>query len=453
MGDTLLVIDDEPARVAELCHHYRHGGWEPLVAHSVRDAEAQLTGAADAPLVVLVRGHLVHGDVVGLREVERARGGCAEWIVLGGAQPMLPGACNVPEPWSTELLDDLVSAAARGARAHRRLRELGTAAARAHDPTDFVGTSAAARAVRELASRMGREPVAVLLLTGESGTGKNHAARILHYAGADPEAALITLHCARMSAGELERVLFAGKPHAGKAGRGLVEQARGGTLFLDRVERLGTHLQERVLHAVDRTLAESDGHAATGMRLIASSVADPATLNPDLYRRAAGRHLHLPPLRERREDLDALVPRFLAKYSARAGVPTPEIPAAVWGELRGYDWPGNAHELRNAIERALLCSADGHLASPGVDGMRPDHVPAVSGERLYLPLDGAMSLNEMDRFIILTALERSGFNVTAAARTLGTTRETLRYRIHKYGLRNGAPSPASARNPSIESGS
>jgi two-component system response regulator AtoC len=134
------------------------------------------------------------------------------------------------------------------------------------------------------------------------------------------------------------------------------------------------------------------------------------------------------------------VPLFVAEFNAKAGRRVREIPADVWTKLKGYDWPGNVRELRNVIERCVLF-ADGPvfpgqwLQLPGQASLSPQ--PGVTGQNMIqLPLDGSMALDDMDKFIIKTALERADYNLTAAARNLGATRETLRYRVRKYHLKS-----------------
>ncbi len=157
----------------------------------------------------------------------------------------------------------------------------------------------------------------------------------------------------------------------------------------------------------------------------------------DLYHRLSVFGLTLPPLRARRGDLEQLVPAVVAEYNAKAGKSVRKIPDEVWQSLKEYDWPGNVRELRNVVERCVLFS-DGEVF-PAQWLQLAAHTTAVAapstdGDNLVLPLDGSLSLEDMDRHIVSTALERANYNVTAAARSLGTTRQTLRYRAKKYGL-------------------
>jgi two-component system response regulator AtoC len=168
-------------------------------------------------------------------------------------------------------------------------------------------------------------------------------------------------------------------------------------------------------------------------------MAQAGTFRTDLYHRLSVFKVILPPLREAVEDLDELVPLFVAEYNAKAGRQVKDIPYAVWDKLKAHYWPGNVRELRNVIERCVLF-ADGlifprqWLQLPGQENS-PISGSLCSGNAICLPLDGSMALDDMDRFIIKTALERADNNLTAAARALGATRETLRYRVRKYNLK------------------
>ena len=164
----------------------------------------------------------------------------------------------------------------------------------------------------------------------------------------------------------------------------------------------------------------------------------------DLYHRLSVFTLQLPPLRQVKEDLTELVPLFIAEFNAKAGKQVRIVPDEAWKALQAHDWPGNVRELRNVIERCVLF-ADGPVL-PTQWLQMPSQTPAAmastatasESDGLFLPLDGSMALDDMDCYIIRTTLERYKGNVTAAARALGTTRETLRYRIRKYGLKETA---------------
>ena len=160
----------------------------------------------------------------------------------------------------------------------------------------------------------------------------------------------------------------------------------------------------------------------------------------DLYHRLNVFRLVLPPLREIKEDLESLVPLLIAEFNAKSAKNVKVISEEVWRRLREYHWPGNVRELRNLIERCVLFSDSPILSLewlqlPGQSAPNTQsETHSALSEGLTIPLNGSMSLDDMDCYIIQKALERSDFNITATARALGTTRETLRYRIRKYDL-------------------
>jgi len=136
------------------------------------------------------------------------------------------------------------------------------------------------------------------------------------------------------------------------------------------------------------------------------------------------------------------VPLFVVEYAARAGKSVRVVPEEMWGALRAYDWPGNVRELRNVLERCVLLSDSDVLSGRWLQ--LPQAARGASGgpgsalDGVHIPLDGSLTLDDMEREIVRAALERAGHNVTAAARLLGTTRQTVRYRIEKFGLSAGA---------------
>ncbi|HQU15712.1 MAG: sigma-54-dependent Fis family transcriptional regulator [Chromatiales bacterium 21-64-14] len=463
MADTLLVIEDETLLATELSRHYRRQGWDVFTANSLSKAEhAFLDNGLDV-LVVLSDMSLPDGNTLDLLEKLRGRGIGGEWIFLTGygsvpdsVRALRLGAFDFLEkPCEQERLDMVIAGAARSARAQRRLRDEAAVRIRQFTPDTFIGSSPAAQTVRDMLAKLTQVPFSALIITGETGTGKGLAARILHHSGTRAEGPLIELNCAALPRELLESELFgheAGAFTGARARRrGLLEQAHGGTLFLDEIGEMDLDLQAKLLKAIeDRRFRRlgAEREIQVEVQIIAASNRDlesrieEGTFRSDLYHRLSVFRLHLPPLRERKQDLDDLAPLFVAEYNAKAGKAVKVIPDVVWGPLRTHDWPGNVRELRNVVERGVLFS-EGELFP--VQWLQLAHgpgaghsAPGVEGDRLCLPLDGSMALDDMDRYIIQTALERSRFNVTAAARALGTTRETLRYRIQKYGLRPSA---------------
>jgi DNA-binding NtrC family response regulator len=411
------------------------------------------------PLVVLTDMSLPDGNVLDLLEERREKRFLGEWVFLTGygsvpdsVRALRLGAFDFLEkPCELERLDMVVAGAARSARAQRRLKEQSAAQSLKYSPSSFTGTSPAARYVRDMLEKLAGVPFSALVITGETGTGKGLAARILHHAGRRFEGPLVEVNCAAFPRDLLESELFGHEAGAftGAKGlhRGLLEKADQGTLFLDEVSEMPLELQVKLLKAIeDRSFRRlgGDKEIRVDVTVIAATNRDiearvqEGSFRGDLYHRLSVFRLELPPLRDRKEDLEALVPMFIAEFNALAGKSVRQVSEETWKRLDRHDWPGNVRELRNAVERSVLFAQTDLFPDEWLQlgGGKAELAasPRVEGDWLTLPLDGSMPLDAMDRYIIKTALERNQGNVTRAARALGTTRETLRYRIQKYGL-------------------
>ena len=469
MADSLLLIEDEALLGSELARHFRREGWEVVLAPDLASARRVLHDDELAPLVVVSDMQLPDGNALDLLAEVRDRRGVGEWIFLTGygsvadsVRALRLGAYDFLEkPCDQKRLDLIVAGAARSSRAQRQLAE---AARQQHQsfPVDaFVGRSAAAASVREVLRKLSEVPFSALVIGGETGTGKGLATRILHFSGARAAGPLVEINCAALPRELLESELFGHEAGAftgaKKRRRGLIEQASGGTLFLDEIGELELDLQAKLLKVIEdqrlRPLG-SEQEVRVDVQLVAASNRDLAaqaregTFREDLYHRLSVFGLHLPPLRERLEDLEDLVPLIVAEYNAKARKSVRTIPDAVWTALKSHAWPGNVRELRNVIERCVLFAEgdefplhwlqlSGQPATITSPTAAPTAPPPAEGDRLVLPLDGSMSLDDMDHHIVATAVARADGNLSAAARMLGTTRQTLRYRVKKYGIKAG----------------
>ena len=463
MSDALLIIEDEDLLGSELERHFRAQGWEVTRAVDLADARRWLLADLREPLVVLADMSLPDGNALDLLEAARERSVGGEWILLTGygsvpdsVRALRLGAYDFLEkPCPLERLDLVVASAARSGRAQRRLREQAAKQNERYTVEAFVGSSDGSRKVRDLLSRLSRVPLSALIIGGETGTGKGLVARILHHSGPRAAGPLVELNCAALPSELLESELFGHEAGAFTGARsrhrGLIEQAHGGTLFLDEISELSPGLQAKLLKAIeDRRIRRlgAEKEIEVDLQFFAASNRDVARLvregafREDLFHRLGVFRIDLPPLRGRLEDLEDLVPLFMAEFSAQAGKRVRVVPDRVWDRLRDYAWPGNVRELRNVIERAVLLAESEVLPERWLqlpeDGTQPElaGAPAHSNHSVRLPLDGSMTLDEMEAYLIQMALEKTNYNVAAAARALGTTRQTLRYRIEKYGLKS-----------------
>lgn len=459
MIETLLIVEDEKLLGSELSRHYRQLGWDVALVSTIREAKALLMQKNLEPLLILSDMNLPDGNALDFMETVKKHAGYAEWLFLTGygsvpdsVRALRLGAYDFLEkPCDLERLDLVVASAARSASIQRRVVDQTRQGYRKYSPDAYVGHSQQANGIRQMLGKLTQVPFSALIIGGESGTGKGLAARILHYGGSRAQQPMIEVNCAALPRELLESELFGHEPGAftGASGRhrGLLEQADGGTLFMDEIGEMPLDLQAKLLkviedHKVRRLGGEKE--ISVDVQIVAASNRDLEQMSQDggfrsdLYHRLSVFRIILPPLREAVEDLDELVPIFVAEYNAKAGKQVRDIPDEVWRKLKAYHWPGNVRELRNVIERCVLF-ADGPvfpgqwLQLPGQPTSKP--INNVSGDSLNLPLDGSMALDDMERFIIKTVLERVDNNLTAAARALGATRETLRYRVRKYNLK------------------
>lgn len=456
--DTLLLIEDEKLFGTELARHYREAGWDVELVTCLAEARRALLEKQIDPLLVVSDMSLPDGNALDLMEQMRGKIAHAEWLFLTGyasvpdsVRALRLGAYDFLEkPCDFDRLDLVVASAARNAGVQRRVIEQARQQHHRYTPEAYLGHSDKAREIRLLLAKMSRVPFSVLVIGGETGTGKGLAARILHYGGQRARCPLVELNCAALPRDILESELFGHEAGAFTGAtsrhRGLLEQADGGTLFLDEIGEMPPDLQAKLLKVIeDRRFRRlgSEKEIRVDVQIIAASHRDLEKMSragefrADLYHRLSVFHLPLPPLREVREDLEELVPLFVAEFNAKAGKQVKTIPAGVWEQLKSYSWPGNVRELRNVIERCVLLS-DGTVF-PAQWLQLPAGGAATTGcpagrDELLIPLDGSMPLEDMDRHIIRTVLERTGHNLAAAARALGTTRETLRYRVRKHGL-------------------
>ena len=470
MIETLLIIEDEKLLGSELSRHYRTLGWEVVLADSLAVAKTLLLNMRIEPLLILSDMNLPDGNALDFMEEVKTQVSYAEWLFLTGygsvpdsVRALRLGAYDFLEkPCDLERLDLVVASAARSASIQRRVIDQTKQSYRRYSPEAYVGHSQQALGIRQLLAKLTQVPFSALIIGGESGTGKGLAARILHYGGPRAQQPMIEVNCAAVPREILESELFGHESGAftGASGRhrGLLEQADGGTLFMDEIGEMPLDLQAKLLKAIeDHKVRRLGGEKeiSIDVQIVAASNRDLEQMSQegsfriDLYHRLSVFKVILPPLREAVEDLDELVPLFVAEYNAKAGRQVKDIPLEVWRKLKAHHWPGNVRELRNVIERCVLFS-DGatfpgqwlqlpglHTASNAIDteSMADLTQAEVSAAGIYLPLDGNMALDDMDKFIIKTALERANNNLTAAARALGATRETLRYRVRKYNLK------------------
>jgi len=321
----------------------------------------------------------------------------------------------------------------------------------------LIGDSASFRAVLELVNLVAPADCAVLI-EGETGTGKELIARAIHDQSLRSRGPFVTLNCAAIPAGLLESELF-GHERGAFTGAlsqrmGRLQLANNGTLFLDEIGDLPLELQPKLLRALQEQEFERLGSSQTirvDVRIVAATNQNLAEMvterrfRADLYYRLNVFPITLPPLRDRVEDIPALVSHFVREFAVRMNKMIDSIPEQVMEVLRRHAWPGNIRELQNFIERAVLLSEGRVLRPPLAELTRL--TPAASSEP-------ARTLAEMERVYIIETLQRTNWVIggrSGAAAKLGLPRTTLIARMHKLGISRGPaelraawPSPPAA---------
>ena len=319
---------------------------------------------------------------------------------------------------------------------------------------NLVGASKRMRDVFDVALQVARRDSTVLL-TGESGTGKELLAKAVHQNSLRASKPFITVNCGAIPENLIESELFGHRKgsftgaltdHVGK-----FEAANQGTVFLDEIGELPVNLQVRLLRVIQEREIDKIGHPKpipVNVRIIAATNRDLRTLigdgqfRGDLFYRLSVVTIELPPLRDRRDDIPLLLLHFLKKHCERYHLPVPSVADEALELLTRYEWPGNVRELENVIEHVVVLGRSDVTRAEDL----PPHIrhakSRVSAINLKLPDEG-ISLEEVEKEILVQALEKHQWNQTRAARYLNISRKTLIYRMEKFGLapvENGSPS-------------
>ncbi len=324
---------------------------------------------------------------------------------------------------------------AENSRLHRELEKR-------FRPANIIGNSKAMQQVFDMIAQVSRSD-ATVLIRGESGTGKELIAQAIHYNSPRAEKTLIKVNCAALPETVIESELFGHEKGAFTGAvstrKGRFEMANGGTIFLDEIGDLSPTTQVKLLRVLQEKEFERVGGnetIRTNVRVIAATNRDlevgmeDGTFREDLYYRLNVFPIHLPPLRERREDILMLTDHFIAKYSEANHNPIHRISTPAIDLLINYHWPGNVRELENCVERAVLLSVDGVIHS--------HHLPPSlqSAESTNTQIRGTLqdSLENLERELLMDALKSTKGNMAKAARMLDITERIMGLRIKKYGI-------------------
>lgn len=336
---------------------------------------------------------------------------------------------------------------------NRRLRELAENTFRFEN---IITQSRRMRAVIEVAAQVARRESTVLI-TGESGTGKGLLAKAIHQNSLRSDKPFVTVNCGALPEALAESELFGHRKGsftgATSDRAGKFEAANEGTVFLDEVGDLPLPLQVKLLRVLQEREIDKIGSPhplKVNVRVVAASnrnlkaLVEDGAFRDDLYYRLSVVTIEMPPLRERRDDILLLTRHFLKQYAGRYGIPDLSVSEEAMEKFIQYNWPGNVRELQNVIERLAVLAKDNVLQVGDLPEEVRNAKTRIASIGLKLPEEG-IHLEEVEKEILLQALEKHGWNQTRAARYLNISRKTLIYRMEKFGLPAPSQPPVQVR--------
>ncbi|HEX5818515.1 MAG TPA: sigma-54 dependent transcriptional regulator [Gemmatimonadales bacterium] len=454
---TILVVDDERTLARVVKVFLTEAGYETEVAGDAESALEMLERLK--PDVVFTDVRLPGMNGIELLRKVREFDPTISVVVMtafgsieGAVEAVKLGAFDyIKKPVDLDELKLLADRARENSRLRQELSYYRKQATREVSLGGILGDSPAMRAVLDRARQVAAlDETPPVLITGETGTGKGLVARTIHASGPRSGRPFIDVNCTALPATLMEAELFGYErgafTDAKESKLGLFEAAEGGFIFLDEVGDIELALQGKLLRAIeDRTVRRVGGirDRKIDVRILAATNRDlqkdvqGERFRKDLFFRLAVILLRLPPLRERADDVLILAEHFLKQYAAKYGRDVRRISAEAQALLRAYPWPGNVRELSHVMERAILWSHEAELGAEHLSLNNPDELMQPDGGAPApvpgLPPDG-MDLGQWERAMLEQALQQSGGNQTRAAQRLGISRDTLRYRLKKYGI-------------------
>jgi len=449
MQPSILIVDDERLIRWSLRERLSQEDYRVVEAETAAQA---IDHAREGVDLVLLDFQLPDGD--GLEVLKRIKQANPDTLVImltahssieRAVEAMRQGAYHFAgKPFDVEEVALLVEKALETTRLRREVRSLRAREAEPYSVARIVGESKAIADIRALLEKIAASPASTVLLTGESGTGKDLAAKVIHYASDRAAKPFMNITCSALPESLLESELFGHErgafTGADRQKRGLLESADGGTVFLDEIGEMVPALQAKLLRFLEEKTFKRVGGAAdvrVNVRVIAATNRDlqgevrAGRFRQDLFYRLNVIAIALPPLRERREDIPPLVNYYVDAYNGEFRKRITGVSPEAMRLLSEYTWPGNIRELRNAVERAMLLGGGQQLVREDFPMATPGAAPL--NEDIALPA-GGVNLEHLERSLVVQALRRSDWNQTQAARLLGLNRDQIRYRIEKFGL-------------------
>jgi DNA-binding NtrC family response regulator len=448
---TFLIVDHDENRRADICNFFRSLGhslyeasnWEGAAAelarrdHDVVVSSVAIAGGSIHELIQALKAKNPDTAVIVHADLETAQEGLA--AVQEGAFSIVQSPFSIPE------LSFQIKRALE--RRERKNPSPSTAALsrETYQPYNFIGESAEIRRVFEIVNRVSKTDARVMI-TGETGTGKELVAGAIHYNSARAGGPFVRVNCAALPEQLLESELFGYEKGAftgaDRMRVGRFEHANGGTIFLDEVADMSPFTQGKVLRVIQEKEFErlgSNQTVKTDVRIISATnkslmdLMKRGLFREDLFFRLNVVSIRLPPLREREGDIALLIQFFLKKYAAEMSRKIRGIEPRAMRMLTEYHWPGNIRELENTMERAILMAEGDRITAEDLNLLFAGEGPETGDNAIRLPANG-IRLEDAERQLIVQALERSRWIQKDAARLLGVSSRALNYRIKNFGI-------------------
>jgi DNA-binding NtrC family response regulator len=461
---TILLIDDDDSLRRVVEYNLREEGYDVVTAAAGAEG-LQLFQTRPIDLVltdvrmpemdgvdVLARIKTIQSDLPVVMLT-------AHGTITSAVEAMKLGAFDyLTKPFERERLKAVVRKALDMAALATENRQLRQVIAERFSFASMIAGSRAMRAVTDTASRVAQADTTVLI-EGESGTGKELLAKAIHFHSSRARGPFVTINCGAIPEQLLESELF-GHRRGSFTGavadkKGKFEAADRGTIFLDEIGELPLMLQVKILRVLQEREIDKVGDTRSvkvDVRVLAATnrdlekmIAD-NTFRDDLYYRLAVVSIRVPPLRERTDDIPLLVDHLLDKHVGRLGKSRPDVDKAVYAAFNRYSWPGNIRELENILERALVLDRDGRIGPDDLPERLRSADQQVGTLRMELPDEG-ISLEDVEKELLLAALTKHNWNQTRAANYLRITRSTLLYRMQKFGLERPRAADGTSEEP------
>ena len=448
MKFTILIVDDEKNIREGLAADFEMDGYAVRLAENGRDALEQISrGDIDLVITDLRMPGGVSGEDV-LRHVTAETPGIPVIVLTGhgsidaAVQAMHDGAYDfLTKPLNLEQLEMIVKRALEGRELSLKHQQLLSEVSSERGVDSVVGKSAAMQRVMMLVRKVADARISVLI-TGESGVGKNVVANAIHSLSARHDNALITVHCAALSESLLESELFGHEKGAFTGAeslhKGKFELAHGGTIFLDEIGEISQSVQVKLLRVLQERKFERVGGEQTievDVRIIAATNRNleeevkAGRFREDLFFRLNGIRIEVPPLRERKDDIPLLMNSFLTKFNKDNNKSIKGFDSRARTAIYKYDWPGNIRELEHCVESSVVMASGDEIT---VDDLPPTVSRASSSSVMSIPL--GITLSEAERIVIEQNLAANKGNKSKTADILGIGRKTLHRKLSEYGL-------------------